>query len=337
MKHDRPATAHTPRSAIAIRLSSRVPEARAAFTLVELLVVITIIGILIALLLPAVQAAREAARRMQCGNNFRQVGIALHNYDAAKDCFPPGDIHRSSGGRGEWSWSTYLLPYLECQNVYDMINFSDTDFYAWGAQGKTRLAARTRIPAYLCPSDPMDGELVDIATFDAPEQDSLEDVAMTNMCGVADSYEYRGGGHSNRSWDLLAFPQQVDGIFGRNATCRIADIRDGTSNTLVVGEVTGAGKGTHNGPLWAARNLQDTQHGINGIYSAPGGTYANYFYDAGFASWHPGGCNFVMADGSVAFLSQNIDQHLLAALTTRDGASLNHYDGTDQAIVSGPP
>lgn len=319
------------------RLSNQRNSLAAGFTLVELLVVITIIGILVALLLPAVQAAREAARRAACANNFKQVGIGLHNYHAIRDCFPPGDIVRSSGGRGEWSWSTYLLPCIEQQTVFDQIDFSVTDFYDWGTTGQTRRAARTRVPTYLCPSDPMDGELVDIATYDRPEPDSFEDVAMTNMCGVSDSREYRSGGHTNRSWGLLCFPQQVDGIFGRNIPCRIADIKDGTSNTLMIGEVAGMGKGTHACPLWAARNLEDTGYGINGINSAPGGVYANYMYDAGFASWHPGGCHFLMADGSTSFLSQNIDQHLLAALTTRDGATLNHYDGADRVVVTGPP
>jgi prepilin-type processing-associated H-X9-DG protein len=126
--------------------------------------------------------------------------------------------------------------------------------------------------------------------------------------------------------------------------CTIADIRDGTSNTLAIGEVTGEGHDTHNAPLWAARDLQTTRDGINSpLCTAPGGHYGtsacgNCFYDAGFASWHPGGCHFLLADGSVAFLSQNIDQHLLAAMTTRDGATSNHYEsGADKVLVSGAP
>ena len=113
------------------RLSRSLP---AGFTLVELLVVITIIGILIALLLPAVQAAREAARQSQCANNFKQVGLAMHGYVASKGSFPSGEV--TSGG-GYWGWGAFLLPFIEKQNVYDMINFRDTCYFgnAPGALG----------------------------------------------------------------------------------------------------------------------------------------------------------------------------------------------------------
>jgi prepilin-type N-terminal cleavage/methylation domain-containing protein len=314
------------------------------FTLVELLVVITIIGILIALLLPAVQAAREAARRAQCANNFRQVGVALQNYHSAKSCFPPGDIVRSSGpGRGEWSWSTYLLPYMEYQTIYDMIDFIHApDFYPpAGTFESTRQASKTLIAGYMCPSDSTYGEMMDISTDYGPDgKPILDDVAMTDMCGVADSYEYRT---ASATWALLGFPGQVDGVFGRNECCRISDIRDGTSNTLMVGEVTGDGHGTHNAPLWAARNLQDTRDGINNpLCTAPGGRYGTSacgycFYDAGFASWHPGGCHFLLSDGSVSFISQNVNQNLLTALTTRDGERFHSTGKPDQVLVSGAP
>jgi prepilin-type N-terminal cleavage/methylation domain-containing protein/prepilin-type processing-associated H-X9-DG protein len=325
------------------------------FTLVELLVVITIIGILIALLLPAVQAAREAARKMQCGNGFKQVGVAMHNYHATKNCFPPGNIKRTTGNRGNWSWSTYLLPYLENDNTYQKIDFVNAaDFYPGPgdtsvAAKNMRAAAKTLVVSYMCPSDSMYGEFVDIST-----DSSLDDCAMTDMCAVADSYDYWANDDWNHQWAVKPYPGQVDGVFGRNGCCTIAEIVDGASNTLMVGEVTGEGHGTHNGHLWAALNLCDTRKGINSRCTAPGGAYgcappgphcSGCLYDAGFASWHPGGCNFLMADGSVTFISQNINQHLLAALTTRDGAKNNNYERiisggtvtTDQVLVSGPP
>ena len=106
---------------------------RSGFTLVELLVVITIIGILIALLLPAVQAAREAARRMQCANNIKQVALALHTYESAKSCFPPGLIWDCPGSRCYvWGWSAYTLPYMEQQGLYDGIDFTQAWSYAAG-------------------------------------------------------------------------------------------------------------------------------------------------------------------------------------------------------------
>jgi len=115
------------------------------------------------------------------------------------------------------------------------------------------------------------------------------------------------------------FPSEVNGVFGTNGCCRISDIRDGTSNTLMVGEATGGGPGTHVGYFWSSDNLGSTVDGINGASTAVGGTFAGMYVAGGYASWHPGGCHFALADGSVHFLSQNIDQNLLRALTTRNG------------------
>jgi prepilin-type N-terminal cleavage/methylation domain-containing protein/prepilin-type processing-associated H-X9-DG protein len=311
------------------------------FTLVELLVVITIIGILIALLLPAVQAAREAARRMQCGNNFKQVGVALHNYHTAKGCFPmgmqdfPGRTIRHDQGDGKWwSWTTFLLPYLEKQTVYGMINFNDANYYS---PGKTRTADATVVSAFLCPSDPQGTEGIWITgSKPAPH------CAPADMAGVSDSYEwsYQDLGCP---WPIL-YPQ-VDGIFGCNRCCTIADIKDGTSNTLAVGEVTGMGKGTYIGFFWCSWNLQDTHDGINSPFcTAPGGKYPPGILGpalAGFASFHPGGCHFLLADGSVSYLSQNIAGGVLSALTTRAGPSptniAKYHVPTTEILISGPP
>jgi prepilin-type N-terminal cleavage/methylation domain-containing protein/prepilin-type processing-associated H-X9-DG protein len=279
------------------------------FTLVELLVVITIIGILIALLLPAVQAAREAARRMQCANNFKQVGIGLHSYHSAKACFPPGLIFDNY-----CSWSLFLLPYMEQQAAYDRFRF-DSGYGYYDPPNK--VACRQVIPAYMCPTDPQTGQFINMGT-----DNTLDDAAMTDMCAVVDSYAWG----PNRTWPAL-FPAEVNGMFGGERCCTIADVKDGTSNTLMIGEVTGKGPGTHKGYCWAAWNFMDTRDGINGPLSVPGGNYQNYdFRTSGFASWHPGGCHFALADGSVQFISQNVSSgerpagqtpSALHALTTR--------------------
>jgi len=321
----------------------RKPVARisAGFTLVELLVVITIIGILIALLLPAVQAAREAARRMQCGNNFKQVGLALHNYHTAKGCFPPGMLNWGNGPYGWWSWSAYLLPYVEQQGVYDMITFDDTGYCGPdGSMSSNRRSCAAVIRAYVCPSDPQAGELV-YAWSGSPSNgpDPQDNCALTNMCGVSDSVLWV----DSPSWgNPKKYPSDVDGVFGLNGCCTIADIRDGTSNTLMVGEVAGKGPGTRRGDMWVSWNLLSTQDGINGPFTVPGGTYPpdnqGWLRYTGFASFHPGGCNFAMADGSVSFLSQNIVDAVRKALTTRDG--MNHRSYTVPAteiMISGPP
>ena len=292
MTFHRPSTARRPKT---------------AFTLVELLVVITIIGILIALLLPAVQAAREAARRMQCANNFKQVGLALHNYHAAKGCFPLG----MSSNSGFFGWSTFLLPYIEQQNIYDMYTFSGNHYWSSSSTVRNQQATRTWITAYLCPSDPQAqedemGNGIPISVFTPNEF-----AAMSNMCGVSDSIEWMD---LTGSWPRN-FPE-VDGVFGAGQACTVADIKDGTNNTLAIGEVTGGGVGSHRGNFWATWNLKDIAEGINGPNTVSGGTYPPDASGApgtasdsvGFASFHPGGCNFALADGSTHFISQNIAQ-----------------------------
>jgi len=283
------------------------------FTLVELLVVIAIIGILIALLLPAVQAAREAARRIQCANNFKQVGLAMHNYHDTHKCFASGMIR----GRGYFGWGAFILPYLELRTVHDRINFSAATYFD---PDGTREAGGTRIDAYLCPSDPQNGELVRCCSWGSVGEHDNEDVRQSNMAGVTDNEDWTINGVTPLTFD------DAKGVMADGKGCRIAYILDGTSNTLMVGEVTGAGPGTYDAHFWITWNLLDTLDGINGQFTVPGGEWPDtgppthgYFgmRDTGFSSYHPGGCHFVLADGSVQFLTENIDHTVLSDLTTR--------------------
>lgn len=313
------------------------------FTLVELLVVITIIGVLVALLLPAVQAAREAARRLQCCNHFKQVGVALYNYENAMGCLPPGmvmwDNTRQSPtlcGVGPrlpymvyqgFSWSTFILPYIEQQQVYDHFNFNTGSTLApssagpgyWSPPNPT--VGLALIPTYFCPSDTQAGEIIYVSG-----NTSLGGLPAVNMAGVSDSINWTCDGKWPKWFGTTAGGTQLfaNGVMANMYPCRVRDIKDGTSCTLMIGEITGGGKDSHQGDFWVTWNLTDTSNGINGGLTLPGGgawglgTYAAS-KAAGFSSYHAGGCHFAFCDGSAAFLSQNISSILLAALTTRAG------------------
>jgi prepilin-type N-terminal cleavage/methylation domain-containing protein/prepilin-type processing-associated H-X9-DG protein len=309
---------------------------RRGFTLVELLVVIAIIGILIALLLPAVQAAREAARRIACANHFKQVGVALHNYHAVKRTFPPASIYwhwdqdASCGPKPTqcfygWGWSTFILPYMEEQAVYDLIDFDvgQPGYFApvnWPSNAPF-------IETYLCPSDSQRDLIFETNTITVGPS-KYEDVAMTNLASVCDSVDWT----CDTLWPLQ-FPF-VDGIMGSRFSCSINDITDGTSSTLMIAEVTGGGPDSHRGYARTGSFL-DTKDGINGPFTVPGGLYHSApgaiwgARESGPSSWHPGGCHFTMADGSVHFISEIISPTIMAALTTRAGEEAFHYNFRD--------
>ena len=251
------------------------------FTLVELLVVITIIGVLVALLLPAVQAAREAARKLQCGNNFKQVGVAMHAYHEAHGSFPPGDISTYAlsspcvaappglrAGYCGWGWGTFILPYVEQQAVYDRFDFSgDTDTYNSPGNPNNLVVAATRLSVYLCPSDPTNGELVNYTdgTYPGHLPNPLEDLAITNLVGITDSNHFFCVEYAFRQLS------EADGVMANIGACKIAEILDGTSNTLMIGEITYDGPGQHQGRPWAFWALSSTGQGINGPNTIPGG------------------------------------------------------------------
>jgi prepilin-type N-terminal cleavage/methylation domain-containing protein len=298
-----------------------------AFTLVELLVVITIIGILIALLLPAVQAAREAARRMQCANNFKQVGLAMHNYHAAQNCFPSG-LFMTDQYYG-FGWGAFILPYLESTGLYEQFNGFRDPMYATSspppAPPRSFEIGGKFIPAYLCPSDPQDRDLVSCCTGPHNGPTEPEDLAKTNMAGVADSRDWSDA----RGWPRL----DADGIIYGHSKTSVSEITDGTSNTLMVGEIIGEGPGSHAGFFWSTWDIMHTFNGINlPLRIKPSGPWV--VEDTGFASYHVGGCHFLLADGSVHFISENISSgvrpvgqppSVLQALTTRGGGeSVSH-------------
>jgi len=214
------------------------------------------IGVLTALLLPAIQAAREAARRSQCMNNLRQIGLALHNYHDQYACFPPA-YFADETGKPMHSWRVLILPQLGEQALYNEYNFSEP----WDGPNNGRLLAR--MPAvYACPSHA--------------------------AAGPGTNTAYAG-----------VFGEQC--VFTGKSPVRITDITDGTSNTLLVGEATGAGI-----PWMKPEDIDVTKHPA--------------LEDSdGFSGDHRGGVNFLLCDGSVRFLNLTINPTVLKALFTRNG------------------
>jgi type II secretory pathway pseudopilin PulG len=280
---------------------------------VELLVVITIIGILIALLLPAVQAAREAARRMQCSNNLKQMGLAIHNYVAATDgYFPPGSPAERRQGL-----FTYMLPFLELNTIYDQLNLGGD------AQTDSKNAAHrfTQIAAYVCPSYPYPTLIRNVD----PDMDG----ALTTYQGVggaffSDSEGYDGSDSSGK------VPR--NGIFMFGKCRRIADVTDGTSNTLAIGEfvhhekdegvyasyvrawILGANfANTSGGTDYGSYALKVIQYHINSPVQMVDGIPFNHLP---MGSHHSGGANFLIADGGVQFLSEQIQYDVYRGLAT---------------------
>jgi prepilin-type N-terminal cleavage/methylation domain-containing protein/prepilin-type processing-associated H-X9-DG protein len=258
------------------------------FTLIELLVVIAIIGILVALLLPAVQNAREAARRTSCINNLRQIGIALHNYHDTFATFPAGGWIALPGqpqtARMNIGWSAAVLPGLEQRALFDSINF---DFPYNNPANAT--AAGTVLDVYLCPSEPRTTDFNrDIGDpFDSADGDY-------------------GGMFGPRG---LAFPNDTNnpprGPMVFNLPISLARIVDGSSQTIHVGEDPEA---IH--ALWiSGHNVFDQ--------SAPINARPPLEYGEELASHHPGGVNTLFADGSVHFLKDQLDNRTLSALCTR--------------------
>ena len=303
------------------------------FTLVELLVVIAIIGMLVALLLPAIQAARESARRTQCVNNLKQLGTALHNYHDAHGRFPPAYVIQPGGGGVHgppdpetrdagpgWAWGALLLPFLEASALHESLDMS---LPSWHAQNAP--AARTQVGLFLCPSASNSHGPVTV------RDESRQTLAVfARSCYVANAGQAEPWNFSVDCYHAVA-----DGPLYRNASTRMADVTDGLSQTVFLGEhhpvlsdktwmgvVPGADvcpqprfalagcepAGTlvnvHSGPC----RTQDPPviHPPNSPVAAPCQMYAE----------HPGGCNVMLGDGSVRFISETIHQPTWAALSS---------------------
>lgn len=309
-------------------------RSRFGFTLVELLVVIAIIGVLVGLLLPAVQQAREAARRMSCSNNLKQIGLAFHNYADANKVFASGYIAKipqniTSSERSLWSWGAFILPYIEQGNLYNYLQPGPTLLETHAGNPAGLQALQTPIATYRCPSDNgpalnnFDDRTSDNPTATTNEYNRHVTSNGTNRIPIALS-NYVMVGNPSDSTTPIAFSAQYGppkGVGFQNSKVGFGDIPDGTSNTLLVGErawrfadlTVGAANAL--GFSAATCNPSGSWNVKSGGLAAIGIGYDGINWRAnnrvhqtrGFHSNHVGGVQFVFCDGSVHFISQNID------------------------------
>jgi prepilin-type N-terminal cleavage/methylation domain-containing protein len=338
----------------------RLRKSRRGFTLIELLVVIAIIGVLIALLLPAVQAAREAARRAQCTNNLKQIGLALFNYESANGSFPPGMFGQSIQDRSpctsvnSHTMFSMILPYMELSTIGNSINFyipaysgavsssGTTDNWA----GYQATAFLTKVNSYLCPSDqwPRQDFRQLTTVLSSPGTNAYSPTSYAGVAGTIECLWYGYWGTTTMQYCEAILP---NGMFGKNYTFKVADATDGTSGTFFVGET---GRYT-NEPLsvfnfWnrggfafgddiGGVRIQVIAYTVPAINSKPTGVTPSYINDPfnwwnlavyplsqregsfGFRSYHPGGANFLVGDGTVHFVKQSMNPQVYQALGTR--------------------
>lgn len=314
---------------------------RHGFTLVELLVVIAIIGILVSLLLPAVQAAREAARRSACLNNMKQIALAIHNFESSKGSLPNGSSYTSQTGPYT-TWAAEILPQLELQAVYDQFDFSIK--MSNRRSVNETAATETVIPVYTCPTDERASEPI---LQDGRGESWLISGGGSNNPGRSQGLWYTGSLGPTQPDDCPFCPEGRPSyccrgcsfgtrrVEGPNETClseigdssvgmftrlpvayKFAEVTDGLSNTIMIGETL---------PYHCIWNcvfcpnfpLSSTAVPINHMESDSGTRDASWPRVCGFKSMHPGGAQFAMGDASVHFFSETMDYRTFNELGTR--------------------
>ncbi|MCP4785588.1 MAG: DUF1559 domain-containing protein [Fuerstiella sp.] len=283
------------------------------FTLIELLVVIAIIAVLVSLLMPAVQQAREAARRTQCKNNIKQLGLAMHNYHGVHRSFPPGWVDQNGGIAANWGWCVYIMPMIEQANLYTRLAVG-VESLGRSLDNPVKLRLMTKpLPGFRCPSD---------TAPDVNNQNTLRSDNGVEHAAAISNYIGTNGGAEWRQTD-------IGGTFGQNSRIRIRDFTDGTSNTLMIGErawvllnpVTGQ-VSCKAGSIYGVssdgtgfRQRHAMAMGLYGINQTGPDNVSQPVLSPpldqctrSYNSRHVGGAQFLLADGSVRFVSENIER-----------------------------
>lgn len=300
------------------------------FTLVELLVVIAIIGILVALLLPAVQAAREAARRAHCTNNLKQLGLGILNYESSCGVFPPTEIHGGTWMPNyrdpynyqhcDWEgsigmWCNLILPFIEQQAAHDKLDFEIIPQYDSPDNVEVM---RMTFPILLCPSDPYSDLTTDWGGRG-------RNARIMHYYAVNGSDENTGNTHGDQKpgQNWYGHCNKHDGIFYNDSATTVAAVRDGTSGTAMVCEVWGR-KYPNHATIAGDPRGGESSRGMN-LHTAVYFDFTPNIYHADpwhAASFHPGGVNVLFADGSVHFISDTIDLATWKALATIRGGEV---------------
>ena len=309
-------------------MHGKLPDKQKGFTLIELLVVIAIIGVLIALLLPAVQKVREAANRMQCANNLKQIGLAIHVYHEAFGQLPCSRIHQASGG-GWATWCVQILPFLEQQNLFQKWDLS-RDYYDQVAE-----AQRTPVRVFFCPTRQRPQQVSFKNSKDSKGGTFYPGALSDYACSSGDRRSY-GGYLDDKTANgaiLVGNATLVHGIVTSwRSRTSLRSLTDGTSNTILIGEkhvrpsVLGQAAGdfaAYNGGPDVPRNAARCGGPGFPIAKDPMG---NVDPERVFGSYHPRICQFVMGDGSVRSLSVDLAPEILRLLVVRnDGQPIPEY------------
>ena len=295
---------------------------RRAFTLIELLVVIAIIAILIALLVPAVQKVREAAARSQCTNNMKQIGLALHGYHDTYKVLPSGDFHGNGTKPAGWCWIPKIFPYVDQGPAASQLDFT---VHSW--QGNNPAVLKNRFPLFTCPANPV-GDVArseERPAYATPQPASPWNLGQADYASCIGDYMNASGVGASPAYGNVGYGSngEVRGVIGRwGWAAKYALIPDGLSNTFFVGECVGVFCIDQN---LTSQSYGTTAHPINymnnSLFQNPP-TESNPRWDEsiGFRSYHPGGANFLLGDGTVHYITENIDMAVYRALASRDGA-----------------